>query len=95
MPTSGGGVCEAPSAGGVVCEAPLLLCPSWRRPLHHHRALHLLKETLIETTMVAAQTTAWSFRRRNQKDGSPDPSLMTPLAVVTSTMLSTPNASGF
>jgi hypothetical protein len=41
--------------------------------------------------MIAARaTTSTSQRSRSQRDGSPDPSLMTPLVGVTSTMRSTP-----
>jgi hypothetical protein len=44
----------------------------------------LLEETLTETTMiVAVRATAWSFQRsRSKKDGSPEPSLMMPLVIV-------------
>jgi hypothetical protein len=70
----------------------LLLHLSQRCPLHHHRASRLLEETPMETTtLVAVRATARSSRRsRNQRDGSLDPSLVTPLACVTSTTLSTP-----
>jgi hypothetical protein len=65
---------------------------SQRCPLHHHRASRLLEETLPETEMttmkVAVRATARSSRRsRSQRDGSLDPSLVTPLAGVTSTTL--------
>jgi hypothetical protein len=42
------------------------------------------------TTSVARTTTPTSQRSRSQRDGSPDPSLVTPLVGVTSTMRSTP-----
>jgi hypothetical protein len=51
----------------------------------------LLEEVLEETPMTTTQTTARSpLSRRRRKDGSPDPSPVTPLAVVTSTTHSTP-----
>jgi hypothetical protein len=81
------------SAGGGVWEAALPYTLARDAPLHHHRASRLLDETLTETettTTVAVRATTWSFQRsRSQKDGSPDPSLVTPLAVVISTTLST------
>jgi hypothetical protein len=66
--------------------------PQLEVPLHHHRAPQLLEETLMEmTTMVVVRATTQSFRRsRSRKDGSPDPSLMTPLAFVISTTLLIP-----
>jgi hypothetical protein len=77
------------SLGG---SPPLRL--SQRCPLHHHRASQLLEETLTETkrtTTVTVQATTRSFRRsRSQKDGSSGPSLVTSLAVVIFTTLSTP-----
>jgi hypothetical protein len=68
---------------------------SQRCPMHHLRASRLLEETLTETettmTPVAVQATAWSFQRsQSRMDGSLDPSLVTPLAGVTSTTLSIP-----
>jgi hypothetical protein len=68
---------------------------SQRCPLHHHRASQLLEETPMETettmTPVAVRATTRSSRRnKSLRDGSLDPSLATPLAGVTSTMLSTP-----
>jgi hypothetical protein len=72
------------------------MCPRWRRPLHHHSAPRpleeLLEETLVmETATTAAQaTTLTSPRSRSWRDGSPDPSLVTPLTGVTSTMHLTP-----
>jgi hypothetical protein len=68
---------------------------SQRCPLHHLRASRLLEETLTETEMTttptAVQATTWSSRRsRSWRGGLLDPSLVTPLAGVTSTMLSTP-----
>jgi hypothetical protein len=72
---------------------------SQRCPLHHHRASRLLEETLTETetttTPVAVRATARSSRRsRSQRDRLLDPSLVTPLMGVTSTMLSTPYCVG-
>jgi hypothetical protein len=68
---------------------------SQRCPLHHHRASRLLEETLMETEMtttpVSVRATARSsWRSRSRRDGSLDPSLVTPLAGVTSTTLSIP-----
>jgi hypothetical protein len=68
---------------------------SQRCPLHHLRASRLLEETLTEmetTTMpVAVRAMARSSRRsQSRRDGSLDPSLVTPLAGVTSTTLSIP-----
>jgi hypothetical protein len=71
---------------------------SVRRPLHHRGTPRLweelLEEVLEETPMMTtttAQTTAPSpLSRRRRRDGSPDPSPVTPLAVVTSTTHSTP-----
>jgi hypothetical protein len=59
------------------------------------RASRLLEETLMETetttTPVAVRATTRSFRRsRSRRDGSLDPSLVTPLVGVTSTTLSIP-----
>ena len=63
--------------------------PQPEMPLHYHRASLLLTETT--TTPVSVRATTQSLRSsRSQKDGSPDPSLMMPLTVVISTMLSTP-----
>src|SRR5688572_21744613 len=64
-------------------------------PLHHRgtsRLLEeLLEEVLEETPTTTTQTTARSpLSRRRRKGGSPDPSPVTPLAVVTSTTHSTP-----
>jgi hypothetical protein len=64
-------------------------------PLHHLRASRLLVETLTETetltTLVAVRATAWSFRRsQSRRDGSLDPSLVTPFTGVTSTTFSIP-----
>jgi hypothetical protein len=68
----------------------LLLHPSQRCPLHHHRPSRLL-ETETTMTLVAVRATARSSRRsRSRRDGSLDPSLMMSLVGVTSTMLSTP-----
>jgi hypothetical protein len=39
---------------------------SQRCPLHHHRASRLLEETLTETTPVAIQAMAWSFRSQSR-----------------------------
>jgi hypothetical protein len=66
--------------------------PQLEVPLHHHRAPQLLEETRMETTTtVTIRATTWSLRRsRSWKDGSLDPSLMTSLAIVISTTLSTP-----
>jgi hypothetical protein len=60
--------------------------------VHHHREPQLPEVTLTETTMtVEVRATARSLRRsRSQKDGSLDPSLVMPLAVVISTTLLTP-----
>ena len=72
------------------------MCPRWRRPLHHHSAPRpleeLLEETLTtETVMTTSRATAPTFQRsRSQRDGLLDPSLVTPLTGVTSTMRSTP-----
>jgi hypothetical protein len=83
------------SGGGRVCEA-LLSCAPLEVPLHHHwvsRPLEwLLDETLTtETVTTVARTTTPTFHSsRSQRDGLPDPSLVTPLAGVTSTMRSTP-----
>jgi hypothetical protein len=79
----------------VESERPPSPTPQPEMPLHHLRASQLLEETLTETettmTSVAVQATTQSFRRsRSQRDGSLDPSLVTPLAGVTSTMLSIP-----
>jgi hypothetical protein len=68
---------------------------SQRCPPHHHRASRLLEDTLTETetimTSVAVRAMARSSRRsQSQRDGSLDPSLVTPLAGVTSTTRSTP-----
>jgi hypothetical protein len=68
---------------------------SQRCSLHHHMASRLLEETLTETetttTPVVVRATARSTRRsRSRRDGSLDPSLMMPLAGVTSTTLSIP-----
>jgi hypothetical protein len=68
---------------------------SQRCPLHHHRASRLQEETLTETetttTPVAVRAMARSSRRsRSRRGGSLDPSLVTSLAGVTSTTLSTP-----
>jgi hypothetical protein len=70
---------------------------SQRCPLHHQRASRLLEETLTELetettmTLVAVRATTRSSRRsRSRRDGSLDPSLVTSLAGVTSTTLSTP-----
>jgi hypothetical protein len=66
---------------------------SQRCSLHHHRASQLLEETLMETTTtpVAVRATTRSSRRsRSRRDGSLDPSLLTLLAGVTFTTLSTP-----
>jgi hypothetical protein len=54
------------------------------------------KETLMtEMATTAARATApTSQRSRSWRDGSPDPSLMTPLAGVTSTMRLTPCCAG-
>jgi hypothetical protein len=76
-------------------SAPQQEVESVRRPLHHRgtpRLLEeLLEEVLEETPTTTTQTTARSpLSRRRRKDGSPDPSPMTPLAVVTSTTHSTP-----
>jgi hypothetical protein len=73
-----------------------LPCTSARdAPLHHHRVSRLLEETLTKTEMtmmlVASRaTTQISQRSRSWRDGSLDPSLVTSLAGVTSTTLSTP-----
>jgi hypothetical protein len=61
--------------------------------LLHHRASRLLEETLTEmetmTTMVAVRATSRSSQRsKSRRDGSLDPSLVTPLTGVTSTTLS-------
>jgi hypothetical protein len=68
---------------------------SQRCPLHHPRASRLLEETLTETEttttpVVVRAMTRSSWRSRSRRDGSLDPSLVTPLAGVTSTTLSTP-----
>jgi hypothetical protein len=68
---------------------------SQRCPLHHLRASRLLDETLMETetttTSVVVRAMARSSRRsRSRRDGSLDPSLVMPLAGVTSTTLSIP-----
>jgi hypothetical protein len=69
--------------------------PLLEAPQHHHRASllqeKLLEETPMETMMVAARAIAPRFlSSRSQKDGSPDPSPMTPLVVVTFMTHSTP-----
>jgi hypothetical protein len=79
----------------VESKRPPSPAPQPEMPLHHHRASRLLKETLTETettmTSVAVRATARSARRsRSRRDGSLDPSLVTPLTGVTSTTLSTP-----
>jgi hypothetical protein len=68
---------------------------SERCPMHHHRASQLLEETLTETEMtttpVAVRATTRSvWRSRSRRGESLDPSLMKPLAGVTSTTLSIP-----
>jgi hypothetical protein len=83
----------------VEFERPPSPAPQPEMPLHHHRASRLLEETLIETEtttmpVVVRATTRSSRRSRSQRDGSLDPSLMTPLAGVTSTTLSTPYCVG-
>jgi hypothetical protein len=72
---------------------------SQRCHLHHLKASQLLEATLTETetttTPVAVRATTRSAQRsRSRRDGSPDPSLVTPLAGVTSTMLSIPCSVG-
>jgi hypothetical protein len=62
---------------------------------HHVKASQLLEETLTETetttTLVAVRATTLSFQRsQSQMDGSRDPSLVMPLAGVTSTTLLIP-----
>jgi hypothetical protein len=69
--------------------------PQLEAPLHHcgtPRLLEeLLEEVLEETPTTTTQTTARSpLSHMRRKDGSPDPSPVTPLAVVTSTTHSTP-----
>jgi hypothetical protein len=64
-------------------------------PLHHNKASQMLEELLEEITMemmtVVAQATIPHFSRsRSLNDGSPDPSPMMPLVVVTSMTCSTP-----
>jgi hypothetical protein len=65
-------------------------------PLHHLRASRLLEETLMETettttTPVVVWATTQSFwRSQSRMDGSLDPSLVMPLAGVTSMTLSIP-----
>jgi hypothetical protein len=75
------------SLGG---SPPLRL--SQRCPLQHHRTPQLLEETLTETAMIVTvrSTTLSSQRSRSRKGGSLDPSLVTALAIVISTTLSTP-----
>jgi hypothetical protein len=68
---------------------------SQRCPLHHHKASRLLEETLTETEtttmLVVVRATARSSRRsQSWRDGSLDPSLVTPLAGVTSMTLLIP-----
>jgi hypothetical protein len=82
----------------VESERPPSPAPQPKMPLHHHRASRLLEETLTETktmtmtmTLVVVRATAQSARRnRSQMGESLDPSLVTLLAGVTSTTLSTP-----
>jgi hypothetical protein len=87
---------SSPCLGGRWSLRGLLpLHLSQRCPLHHLRASRLLEETLTETetttTPVAVRATTRSFRRsRSRRDGSLDPSLVTPLVGVTSTTLSIP-----
>ena len=50
----------------------------------------LLEEVLKETPTTTQTTARSPLSRRRRKDGSPDPSPVTPLAVVTSTTHSTP-----
>jgi hypothetical protein len=47
-----------------------------------------------ETTTTAQTTTLSPLRSRRRRDGSPEPSPVTPLAVVTSTTHSTPCCAG-
>jgi hypothetical protein len=77
----------------VESERPPSPAPQPEMPLHHLRASRLLEETLTETTTtpVAVRATTRSFRRiQSQMDGLLDPSLVTPLAGVTSTTLLIP-----
>jgi hypothetical protein len=79
----------------VESERPPSPAPQPEMPPAPLRASRLLEETLTEmettTTPVAVRATAWSFQRsRSQRGGSLDPSLVTPLAGVTSTTLSIP-----
>jgi hypothetical protein len=79
----------------VESERPPSPAPQPEMPLHHLRASRLLEETLTETettTMpVAVRATTESFRRsQSRRDGSLDPSLVTPLVGVTSTTRSIP-----
>jgi hypothetical protein len=76
--------------------------PQLEAPLHHRRTPRLLEElleevleeTLMETTTTAQTTVLSPLRSRRRRDGSPDPSPVTPLAVVTSMTHSTPCCAG-
>jgi hypothetical protein len=73
-------------------------------PVHHRMTPRLLEELLEEvleetpmetTTTTTAQTTVLSpLRSRRRRNGSPDPSPMTLLTVVTSMAHSTPCCAG-
>jgi hypothetical protein len=70
--------------------------PPLETSLHHHWAPRPLEYLLEETSTMEMVTTPTrdtaptSQRSRSQRDGSPDPSLVTPLAGVTFMMRSTP-----